>query len=70
MSPSRICGTRLLNIQDAPAELEITSNRSAGATPARMPSAIASAAAAICTPASNWLMVLTVEPGPARSPSR
>ena len=35
-----------------------------------MPSAIASAAAAMCTPASSWFTIFTVLPGPARAPSR
>ena len=35
-----------------------------------MPSASASAATAICTPASNWLTIFTVLPMPAASPRR
>ena len=42
----------------------MTSNSTSGSAPALIPSAIASAAAAMCTPASSWLIILTVEPWP------
>ncbi len=52
-SPSRMCGTRFCHIHELPAEALITSNSVRGSAPARMPSASASAAAAICTPARS-----------------
>ena len=42
----------------------------AGSTPSRNPSAIASPAAAMCTPARNWLMIFTFEPTPCSCESR
>ena len=48
---ARMCGTRLPNIQELPALLEMTSNRVAGSAPARVPRAMASQAAAMWTPA-------------------
>ena len=60
---------RFSNIQLLPALCVITSYSAAGSTPSRRPSAIASAAAAMCTPASSWLMILTLLPAPALSPS-
>ena len=65
-----MCGTRFWNIQLMPAEWQITSYSVRGSAPARMPSAIASHAAAMCTPARCWLTIFTVEPMPAASPSR
>ena len=41
-----------------------------GSAPALMPSAMASAAAAMCTPASSWLTIFTFEPVPGASPRR
>ena len=61
---------RFSNIQLLPALCVMTSYSAAGSTPSRRPSAIASAAAAMCTPASSWLMIFTLLPLPARSPSR
>ena len=69
-SPSRMCGTRFRHIQELPAEDEITSNSVRGSAPARMPSASASAAVAMCTPARSWFTIFTVLPIPARSPRR
>ena len=37
-------------------------------TPARVASAIASAAATTCTPTSNWLIIFTLDPAPACAP--
>src|SRR5256885_4857344 len=59
-----MCGTRFSNIHDRPALFEITSKRTRGSAPARAPSAIASAAAAMWTPARSWLTIFTVEPIP------
>ena len=61
---------RFSNIQLLPALWVMTSKILSGATPARIPSAMASAAAAMCTPASSWFTIFTVLPAPARSPSR
>jgi hypothetical protein len=61
---------RFCHIQEEPAEEEMTSNSVRGSAPARMPSAIASAATAICTPARSWLTILTVLPTPTSSPRR
>ena len=69
-SRARMCGTRSVNIQLLPALVEITSNRVAGSAPARVPSAMASQAEAICTPARSWFTILTLEPMPGRSPRR
>jgi hypothetical protein len=44
-------------------ELVITSYSCAGSAPARMPRAMASQAAAMCTPASSWLTIFTVAAG-------
>jgi 3-hydroxyisobutyrate dehydrogenase len=66
----RICGTRLVNIHELPALFEITSNSVRASAPARTPSAMASLAAAMWTPARCWLIILTVEPMPGASPSR
>src|SRR3978361_824187 len=69
-SPARICGTRFCHIQELPADSEITLYSVSGSAPARMPSASASAAVAMCTPASNWFTILTVLPTPISSPRR
>ena len=41
----------------------------ASGTPARSATCMASAAAAMCTPHSNWLIILAVEPRPASVPT-
>ena len=69
-SRARMCGTRLLNIQELPALLEITSKSVCGSAPQAAPSAMASPAAARCTPARCWLIIFTVEPMPGSEPSR
>ena len=65
-----MCGTRFSNIHELPALWVITSNRACGSTPSRSPKAIASAAAAMCTPASSWLTIFTFEPRPWALPKR
>ena len=69
-SPARMCGTRFCHIHELPADSEMTSNSVFGSAPARMPRARASAAVAICTPASNWFTIFTVLPTPISVPSR
>mmetsp|Transcript_29381 Transcript_29381/g.75425 ORF Transcript_29381/g.75425 Transcript_29381/m.75425 type:complete len:285 (+) Transcript_29381:197-1051(+) len=64
VSSSSICGTRFTNIQLEPAAEEMTSNSCRVSRPARAPSAIASAAAAMCTPARSWLTIFTLLPAP------
>ena len=61
---------RFSNIQLLPALWVMTSYSAAGSTPSRRPSAMASAAAAMCTPASSWLMIFTLLPAPGASPRR
>ena len=65
---------RFSNIQLLPALWVMTSYSASGSTPSRMPSAIASAAAAMCTPASSWLIDLHLAAGrhgrPADRPCR
>ena len=56
--------------REAPALLQITSYTTCGSAPAWMQSAIASAAAAMCTPARSWFTIFTFDPWPEASPSR
>ncbi len=65
-----MCGARFWNIHELPAEPDITSYTTCGSQPARIPSAIASAIAAMCTPARSWLTILIREPWPGLSPRR
>ena len=67
-SPARMCGTRFWNIQELPAALVTTSKTVSAGMPDLMPSATASAATAICTPASSWWTTFMVAPRPGSSP--
>ena len=64
-SSSSMCGTRLLNIQLAPAALLMMSYSMRVLSPARAPRAIASAAVAMWAPASSWFTIFTEDPSPA-----
>ncbi|MNT86553.1 hypothetical protein D3C72_2268520 [compost metagenome] len=61
---------RFSNIQELPAAWVTTSYMRSSGTPARLASAMASAATAMCTPASSWWMILTVLPWPGSLPTR
>mmetsp|Transcript_13074 Transcript_13074/g.30993 ORF Transcript_13074/g.30993 Transcript_13074/m.30993 type:complete len:336 (+) Transcript_13074:2240-3247(+) len=63
-SSSSICGTRLQNIQLEPAACEMISYSCRVSRPICAPSAIASAAAAMWTPARSWLTILMLLPAP------
>jgi len=63
-SAFNIAGTRFSNIQEPPAAVLMISYNDLVSRPSFDPNAIASAATAICTPASNWLMSFTEEAAP------
>ena len=52
--------TSATTYQELPAALLMMSYSSRVLSPARAPSAIASAAAAMCTPASSWFTIFTL----------
>ena len=58
-------GPRSPHIQLMPADTEMMSCIVCSGTPARSATCIASAAAAMCTPHSSWLIIFAVEPMPA-----
>ena len=61
-------GPRSPHIQELPALTLMISCMVAVDTPARSATCMASAAAAMCTPHSSWLIILAVEPMPASRP--